>query len=115
MRSEKEKMVAGELYDAQDAQLVAERRRARDLLHTYNHSREGEQELRVRILRDLLGSSGGGVWIEPPFYCDYGSNVTLGENVYFNFNCVVLDVAPVRIGSRVMFGPGSHVSRPPTR
>ena len=109
IRSEKEKMIAGEPYDARDAQLVAERRRARDLLHAYNHSREGEQELRSQVLRDLLGSAGGGVWIEPPFYCDYGSNITLGESVYFNFDCVVLDVAPVRIGSRVMFGPGAHV------
>jgi maltose O-acetyltransferase len=105
MRSEKEKMLAGELYDSQDAQLVAERRRARLLLKAFNDSSDDQAEERERILRELIGAAGEGLWIEPPFYCDYGSNITVGDRVYFNFNCVVLDVAPVRIGSRVLFGP----------
>ncbi|HST61576.1 MAG TPA: maltose acetyltransferase domain-containing protein, partial [Longimicrobium sp.] len=88
--TEKEKMLAGELYDATDPQLVAERRRARDLLHALNGSRDGQRELRMDLLRRLLGTAGAGVWIEPPFFCDYGSNITLGDRVYFNFNCVVL-------------------------
>src|SRR5437763_13842638 len=110
MRSEKEKRLAGELYDALDPQLVAERRRARDLLHALNASRDAEQELRLRVLTQLLGAAGEGLWIEPPFYCDYGGNITLGRKVYFNFNCVVLDVAAVRVGDNVLFGPAVRLS-----
>lgn len=109
MRSEKEKMLAGELYHAGDPQLVAERRRARDLLRALNGSADAETELRASILRELLGAAGEGVWIEPPFFCDYGSNIRLGDRVYFNFNCVVLDVAEVVIGSDVMFGPAVQI------
>jgi maltose O-acetyltransferase len=109
MRSEKEKMLAGELYVATDPQLVAERRRARDLLHALNASRDAETELRASILRELLGATGEGVFIEPPFHCDYGSNIHLGDRVYFNFDCVVLDVARVTIGSDTMFGPAVQI------
>lgn len=107
--TEKEKMLAGELYDATDPQLVAERRRARDLLHALNASRDGQRELRMDIVRRLVGAAGEGVWIEPPFFCDYGSNIRLGDRVYFNFNCVVLDVAPVTIGSDVLLGPAVQI------
>lgn len=107
--TEKEKMLAGELYDAQDPQLVAERRRARDLLARLNASRDGERELRMGMMRELFGGMGKGVWIEPPFFCDYGGNIQLGDRVFFNFNCVVLDVARVTIGSDVMFGPAVQV------
>jgi maltose O-acetyltransferase len=107
--TEKEKMLAGELYDAADPQLVAERRRARDLLRALNDSRDGEREARTGILRELLGAMGEGVWMEPPFFCDYGGNIVLGDRVFFNFNCVVLDVARVTIGSDVMFGPAVQV------
>ena len=87
MRTEKEKMLSGELYNAADAQLVMERRRARDLLQAYNASREEAQDERRRLLSELIGSLGERVWLEPPFYCDYGGNISLGEDVYFNFNC----------------------------
>ncbi|HEU0298408.1 MAG TPA: sugar O-acetyltransferase [Longimicrobium sp.] len=107
--TEKEKMLAGELYDAADPQLVAERRRARDLLCALNASRDGEREARAALLRELLGAAGEGVWIEPPFFCDYGTNIRLGDRVFFNFNCVVLDVAQVTIGSDVMFGPAVQI------
>jgi maltose O-acetyltransferase len=107
--TEKEKMLSGALYDAADPQLVAERRRARDLLHALNGSRDGQRELRMDLLRRLVGAAGDGVWIEPPFFCDYGSNITLGDRVYFNFNCVVLDVARVTIGSDTMFGPAVQI------
>jgi maltose O-acetyltransferase len=109
MRSEKEKMLGGEPYDPLDPQLAAERRRARLLVKALNDTRDDEQEERARLIRELLPSAGQGVWIEPPFYCDYGTNITLGDRVFFNFNCVVLDVAPVRIGSGVLFGPAAQI------
>src|SRR3954454_22089257 len=98
MRSEREKMLAGELYDPLDPELVAARERARDLCQDLNATRERDQERRRRILTELLGAGGDTVWMQPPFFCDYGSNVHLGEKFFFNFNCVVLDVCPVRIG-----------------
>ncbi len=104
-RSEKEKMLAGELYDAADAALLAERTRARLLCQRLNESREDETELRRELLRELLPNAAALPIIEPPFRCDYGTHIHLGERVYFNFGCVVLDVCPVRIGSDVLFGP----------
>lgn len=62
-------------------------------------------ELRRALLKELFGNSGVNLWVEPPFYCDYGSNIYAGDNVFFNFNCVILDVAEVTIGSDTMFGP----------
>ena len=109
MQTEKQKMLAGEMYDAADPQLSAERRRARDLCKSLNASHGNEQEVRQRIIRELFASAGDAIWIEPPFYCDYGSNITLGRNVFFNFNCVILDPAPVIIGSNVLFGPAAQL------
>lgn len=109
MPTEKEKMIKGELYDAKDPQLCAERERARSLCRELNRSREEEPALRERILGDLFSRVGEGAWIEPPFYCDYGSNITLGDSVYFNFNCVILDPAPVTIGSHAQFGPAVQI------
>ena len=94
MRSEREKMLAGELYDPLDPSWSAPRR-ARDLCQDLNATREAEQEERRRILRELFGAGGDTVWMQPPFFCDYGSNILLGERVFFNFNCVVLDVCRV--------------------
>ena len=109
MQTEKEKMLAGELYDALDPELVEARERARDLCHDLNASREREQESRRRILTELFGSGGDSVWMQPPFFCDYGSNIHLGERVYFNFNCVILDVCDVKIGAFTFFGPAVQV------
>ena len=109
MRSEKEKMLAGELYDPLDPQLSAERRCARLLLKALNDTRDDRQDERARLIKALIPAAGRGIWIEPPFYCDYGSNITLGDEVFFNFNCVVLDVAPVRIGSGVLCGPAVQI------
>ena len=109
MKTEKEKMLAGELYDPREAQLCAERRRARNLCKALNQSGDEEQELRARIIRELFGSAGEAIWIEPPFYCDYGTNISLGDSVFFNFDCVVLDPAPVTIGSNVVFGPAVQI------
>ena len=109
MKTEKQKMLAGELYNALDSQLTMERRQARDLIRELNASKDEDQERRAFIIHHLFASVGRGVWIEPPFYCDYGSNITLGDNVYFNFNCVVLDPAAVLIGSNVLFGPNVQI------
>ncbi|MCU0384653.1 MAG: sugar O-acetyltransferase [Flavihumibacter sp.] len=105
MKSEKEKMIAGELYDPLDPQLVEDRIQTRLLLKALNESREDDPEERNRILKLLLPNTLNNLWLQPPFYCDYGYNIQIGERVFFNFNCVVLDVAPVRIGNRTMFGP----------
>jgi maltose O-acetyltransferase len=109
MKSEKEKMISGELYDAGDPQLVADRRRVRLLFKQFNDTTAEQREERLRLVREIIPILGEKVWIEPPFHCDYGSNITLGEQVYFNFNCVILDVAPVTIGSNVLFGPAVQI------
>ena len=109
MKSERGKMVAGELYDALDPELVRMRERARDLCQDLNATRERDQEIRRRILTGLFGSGGDSVWMQPPFYCDYGSNIHLGERVYFNFNCVILDVCEVEIGDFTFFGPAVQI------
>lgn len=109
MRSERDKMLAGEMYDPFDPDLCASRDRARDLCQALNVTREAQQEERRRILRDLFGTGGESVWMQPPFFCDYGLNILLGERVFFNFNCVVLDVAQVRIGDYTLFGPSVQI------
>lgn len=109
MKTEKEKALAGELYDATDKQLSDERLQARVWLKALNDAGANEAAERMRILKNLLPNAGAGLWIEPPFYCDYGYNIHAGEKVFFNFNCVVLDVAPVTIGNRVLFGPAVQV------
>lgn len=109
MRTEKEKMLAGELYDPLDPELVQARERARDLCQDLNATREKDQEIRRHILVELLGQCGDSVWMQPPFFCDYGSNILLGERVFFNFNCVVLDVCQVKIGNFTLFGPAVQI------
>jgi maltose O-acetyltransferase len=112
MASEREKMLAGQMYDPFDRELLAGRERARDLCQALNASWEADEEARRRILRDLFGVGGETVWMQPPFFCDYGSNIELGERVFFNFNCVVLDVCRVRIGSFSLFGPAVQIYTP---
>ena len=109
MKSEREKMLAGELYIALDPELVSARERARNLCQDLNASREADQDLRRRILGELFGDGGEDVWIQPPFYCDYGFNIRVGRKCYFNFNCVVLDVCEVRIGDHTLFGPAVQI------
>ena len=109
MTTQMDKMLAGELYDPFDPALVQARERARDLCQELNATREREQETRRRILAELFGQGGDSVWMQPPFFCDYGSNIYLGERVFFNFNCVVLDVCEVRIGDFTLFGPAVQI------
>jgi len=110
--TERQKMLIGDLYDPLDAELTSARERARDLCQALNATREAEQEVRRRILSELFGKGGETVIMQPPFYCDYGSNIELGERVFFNFNCVVLDVCPVRIGDFTLFGPAVQILTP---
>lgn len=109
MKSEKQKMLDGELYDPLDKHLSDERVRARLLIKKLNDSAENETAARAEILRQLIPNAGPGLWLQPPFYCDYGTNIIIGEKVFLNFNCVVLDVTYVTIGSRTMFGPNVQV------
>src|SRR5215211_6110016 len=104
MDSQKEKMLAGELYDPLDPELTRARQRARELCRELNASAPGNVEERMRLITALLGTLSD-LWIEPPCYCDYGSNITVGRKVFFNFNCVVLDVMAVTIGHHTLFGP----------
>ena len=107
--TERQKMLAGDLYDALDLELKTARERARDLCQSLNATRERDQDDRRLILTQLFGKGGESVWMQPPFFCDYGSNIELGERVFFNFNCVVLDVCRVRIGDFTMFGPAVQI------
>jgi maltose O-acetyltransferase len=110
--TEREKMLAGELYDALDPELVEARVRARDLCQKLNSTHEADEEERRRILCALLGAGGDTAWMQPPFVCDYGTNIELGERVFFNFNCIVLDVCRVRIGSFTLLGPAVQIYTP---
>ncbi len=112
MGSEHDRMLAGELYDSLDPELVEQRNRTRDLCRLLNESLRVDAEGSRRVLERLLGSGGDSVLMQPPFYCDYGSNIHLGTRVFFNFNCVVLDVCEVRIGSYTMFGPAVQILTP---
>ncbi len=98
-------MLAGELYDASDPLLVEERRKARELIHRLNVTAYGDASAYKQIKADLLPNAASDIYIEPPFFCDYGYNIFAGESVFFNFNCVLLDVMPIRIGANVLFGP----------
>jgi maltose O-acetyltransferase len=109
MRSEKEKMLAGELYRADSAELVADSQRASDWMSRYNTPSLATEPVRHEMLAELLGSVGAGVKIRPPFYCDYGYNIRLGRGVFLNFNCVILDIVEVHIGDLTQIGPGVQI------
>lgn len=109
MRTEREKMVAGELYRSADPELVALRLRARRLTREFNASSEADPDLRRALLSELFGRVGPRVEIEPDFRCDYGFNIAAGDNLFMNFGCVILDVAPVTLGRNVMLAAGVHL------
>jgi len=104
MKTEREKMIAGEMYNALDPELCAARAKARRLFKQFNDSSEDEPALRKQVLKELFGADVA-PWIEPPFYCDYGVNIHFEGEAFFNFDCVVLDVSPVTIGEKFMCGP----------
>ena len=111
-RNAMEQMLAGELYDALDQSLVDARERVRDLCHELNATLERDRELRRALLKQMFGQGGDSVWLQPPFFCDYGTNIELGERVFFNFNCIVLDVCKVTIGDYCQFGSGVQILTP---
>jgi maltose O-acetyltransferase len=121
MSDMKERMLRGELYLAADEELVADRARAQSLLERYNATADAEGDERARLLRVLLGEVGEGVVIQPTFRCDYGSNISIGAGTFVNYDCVLLDVVPIRIGAacqlatRVQLLAATHPVEPETR
>ncbi|MDG4656807.1 maltose acetyltransferase domain-containing protein [Ectobacillus antri] len=107
MKTEKEKMIAGEMYMPADAELLEGRIRARELTWAFNTEPDGEK--RKAILKKLFGSTKENLYMEPSFQCDYGYNIHVGENFYANYNCVILDVCPVTFGDNCMLAPGVHI------
>ncbi|MCW5837573.1 MAG: sugar O-acetyltransferase [Labilithrix sp.] len=111
-RSQRERMLAGEPYTANDPELQANARRAMRLLEQYNRSSVDEPEERRRMLTELLADVGDGVEIRPPFYCDYGAQIRIGARTFVNFNLVALDVASITIGEDVQIGPSVQLLTP---
>lgn len=105
MSSEKEKMLSGKPYFAFDDELLKERQYAKGLIYTYNSLHPDEIDKRNEIIKKLFGKIKGTFFIEPPFRCDYGYNIEIGDNFYSNYNMIILDCARVIIGDNVMFGP----------
>ena len=105
----KARMLGGELYLAVGDEIAADQARAAELLERYNATRHAEHELRAELLRELLGEVGRDVVIRPPFHCDYGSHIAIGDGTFVNFGCVMLDVAPIRIGAACQIATGVHV------
>jgi maltose O-acetyltransferase len=108
-RTEKQKMLAGELYNAGCPELVADHARACGWMARYNASLAASREERHTLLAELLAHVGEGAVIRPPFHCDYGYNISLGAGAFLNFNCVILDVTTVAIGNGAQIGPGVQI------
>jgi len=109
LASEKQKMLAGELYVATGEELAADARRIAEWMDRYNTSIARTQQDYAALLREMLAEVGDGSYIRPPFHCDYGYNISLGRGVFLNFNCVILDVVKVTIGDRTQIGPGVQI------
>ncbi len=108
MKSEKEKMLAGDYYDAGDAELVREREHARELTFEFNHTRPSEKEKRQELIKQLIAVKGS-FHIEAPFNCDYGYNIEVGDNFYANYGCIILDVNKVKIGDNALLAPNVQI------
>lgn len=105
-KTEKQKMLSGETYRPGDPELAADAQRARAWMVRYNTTLAASADERRVLLRELLAHVGAGAVIRPPFFCDYGQHISVGDGVFLNFNCVILDVAPVSIGDLTQVGPG---------
>jgi maltose O-acetyltransferase len=111
-RSQRERMLAGDLYVADDPQLAADSLRALKLTQQFNNSDPSDPEARLAVLRELLGSLGEGTEIRPPLWCDYGYQTHIGARSFINFGVVLLDVATIRIGDDVQVGPNVQFLTP---
>ncbi len=109
LKTEKQKMLSGELYLASDPELVAEHYRADSMLQAYNATLEPDTETRLKILQQLLGHIGSTPTIVPRFHCDYGYNIYAGDNLYLNCGCVILDCNEVHIGNNVLCAPNVQI------
>lgn len=109
IKTEKQKMLDGELYMANDAELTRDREYARKTTRMFNQTTETEQETRVALLKELFGSTGEHLSMEPNIHVDYGYNIHVGNHFYANFNCTILDVCEVRIGENCLLGPDVHI------
>ncbi|WP_339230393.1 sugar O-acetyltransferase [Oceanobacillus sp. FSL K6-2867] len=105
MTTEKEKMIAAEMYNPADSELVQDRMEARRKVRMYNQTLETEEEKRTNILKELLGSTGEKIYMEPNIRFDYGYNTHVGNNFYANFDCTFLDICEVRFGDNCLLGP----------
>ena len=108
--SEKDKMLAGILYDANnDKELIKDRCKAKDICFEYNNLKPSDCENKDRLIKKLFAKTGKQIIVEQNFWCDYGYNIFLGNNFFANFDCVMLDVCPIRIGDNCMLAPGVHI------
>lgn len=110
MTSEKEKMLAGEMYTTNDEELRRDGKRKAQLMQQFEEATTGEK--RSEIIKELFGATGEKVVIQPGLRVDYGQHIYVGENFFANYNCVFLDVCPIRIGKNAMFGPSVHLLTP---
>ena len=107
--TEKEKMLAGELYDCGDAELLALWHRAKDLARDYNLTNSSDTKRKSELLNELLGKVGNQLWITPPFHVDYGCNIYFGNNCEVNMNCTFLDDNKIIIGDNVLIAPNVQI------
>ncbi len=105
--TEKEKMLQGEWYDAGDPELLRERAACEALLRGFNTA--ADRSLQASLLHNLLAACGTNSAVRPPFFCDYGTNIRLGDGVFLNYNCILLDVLPITIGDRTQIGPAVQI------
>ena len=103
--NEKEKMILGELYYANNEELIKEREKAKDLCYKYNNLKPSQEKERKKVLKKLLGNTKENFLIEQPFICDYGYNIEIGENFYSNHNLIILDGNKVKFGDNVFIAP----------
>ena len=111
-RTQKQKMLAGEMYDPDDPELHADAQAAKAWMQRYNAALAETPDRRRALLRERFAAVGEGAVVRPPFHCDYGLHISLGAHVFLNYGCIILDCAPVSIGERTQIGPGVQILTP---
>lgn len=109
MRTEREKMIAGEMYNPNDEQLVKDKEAAKRFCREYNLTDDTNYDLRKKMIQSFLGKTGKDLHIESNFRVEYGYNIEIGENFYSNYDCLLLDICPIIIGANAMLAPGVHI------